>query len=578
MLLLKDMIKNQLEEDLKKVITDLGLEPSDALIYIPKNSGFGEYTTNIALQLSKQKEDKDKQSSIDIAKAIIEKLGKKEYLSKTEVAGGGFINFYLTKEALMSNIHLVCNYSYMVDPQLIDKKEVTQKIFMEYAQPNTHKAFHIGHTRNISLGESLSRLLESQGNSVYRSTYGSDIGLPVAKAIWGVLALEEEFKEVKKKDSRSKAEFLGQAYAKGALAFEEKEEVKAEINKINLNLYARDPKYMSLWEETKKWSLEYFEQVYQKLGTKFDREFLESEVEGEGKRKVLDNIGKIFVEHEGAVIFEGEKYGLHNRVFISSLGNPTYEAKDLGLAFLKRQIWSFDKAIILSGVEQQEYFKVMFCALEMVDESFKGKMVNFPFGMVDLKGKKMSSRTGDVVTFDELFGEVRKKVAEIMQKSGLEDREQIIDMVSIGAIKFSMLKYSPQTKILFDVESSVALDGDSGPYVQYTYARAKSVLRSASYDYQPKIEPGELEPEEKLLLQKIEVFTLIVKEASDSLNPTLLTSFLLEASRAFNMFYQKHPIIKAEEKAEFRLALTCSIAVILKQGLYLLGIDAPERM
>ena len=578
------MFKRQIEGDLKKVVEDLGYESPDLVLSIPKNLGFGDYTSNIALQLANQKSDKGQQSPKKIANKIVARIknleSSKDYLEKVEIAGPGFINFFLKDETLLLNIPKVCNYSAFVNPEVeLDLQK--RKVFMEYAQPNSHKLFHIGHTRNISLGESISRLLESQGNEVYRSTYGSDIGLPVAKAIWGIQSLEEEYKKVKKSSLDEKVSFLGKAYAKGAKAYGEDEESKKIIDELNIEIYKRDKKIMPIWEETKQWSAEYLEGMFQKLGTKFDRAFWESEVEGLGSEIVRNNIGKIFEKDQGAVIFPGEKYGLHNRVFLTAAGNPTYEAKDLRLAQFKQEIWPFDLGLILSGSEQAEYFKVMFKALEMIDDSFAGKMMNFSFGMVNLPSGKMSSRTGEVVTFDWLYEQVRDRVGKIMKdhsKLKGDEKDSVIDTVSIGAIKFSMLKYSPQTDITFDIEKSVSLDGDSGPYLQYTYARAKSVLRTASYNYAPGAEAKDLETEERTLLQKIEHFEVVLEESAKNYSPNTLAEYLLDFARSFNLFYQKHQIIKAEEKMELRLALTCATAVVLKQGLYLLGIEAPERM
>jgi len=393
-----------------------------------------------------------------------------------------------------------------------------------------------------------------------------------------VQKLETEYKRAKKAPLLERADFLGKAYVKGAIAYGENKQAKEEIDSLNKAIYERQAKVMPLWEETRKWSIDYLHQIFTILGAKFDGEFLESQVEADGKRIVLDNIGKVFEEDQGAVIFPGEKYGLHNRVFVSAAGNPTYEGKEIGLARLEYESFSYDRAIHVVDVSQEGYFQVVIKAIDILFPELTGKKYHLSYGYVDLKGKKMSSRSGDVVTFDYLFEQVKKRVAEVMKGSELEDKDQVVDMISIGAIKFTMLKYSPKTKILFDIETSVTLEGDSGPYVQYSYARAKSVLRSANYNYQPEIMAGILEPEERLLLHKIEVFPEVVAKAAKDLNPTDITSFLLEVAKVFNLFYQKHQIIKAGKKAEFRLALTCAIAVILKQGLYLLGIEAPERM
>lgn len=586
------MFKTQLEKDIKTAIGELGFEVSDVVCSIPKNSLFGDYTTNIPLQLAKHSTDRSYHSPMDIASGIrniLEKLtvSPDGYIQKIETVEPGFINIYLNNDVLIKNVMQVCDYFSFVNPsEKMEeiKKDNPQKILIEYAQPNTHKAFHIGHTRNITLGESVSRLLEAQGHEVFRCTYGSDIGLPVAKAIWGVMNLRQGYKEAKKADINQKAVFLGQAYAKGALAYEADEEVKGEIDAMNKQIYEKNSKVVRVWEETRNWSLQYLDAIYQKLGSQFNGVYIESQVETEGKAVVEDNIGNIFETDNDAVIFPGVKYGLHNRVFITSQGNPTYEAKELGLAKQEYEDFNYDLSYHLVATEQSGYFQVIFKVIDLLFPELAGKKVHLAYEMVDLKGRKMSSRTGDVITFDDLLSLVKTKVSEVMRENKLEMSEEekahSIDMISIGAIKFTMLKYSFNTKIIFDLEKSVALDGDSGPYLQYTYARAKSVLRSAIFDYQPKVvSQSGLEKEERQILQQVEHFTSVVSESANNLNPTILATFLLETAKLFNNFYQKYPILKAEsDKIQLRLALTCSVAVLLKKGLYLLGIDTPERM
>lgn len=583
------MLKQWILEDLQKAVQDLGFPPTDMVCNIPQNAAFGDYSTNVALQLAKLKVGQGKQTSEEIAKQIVTRVksqqSSQEYLEKIEIVGG-FINFFIREEKFLENLHQVCNYSLLVNPEVRVENEEKKKILIEYAHPNTHKAFHIGHTRNISLGESITRLLEATGHEVFRANYQGDIGLHVAKALWGVSKLGSS-KINQAKTLAEKAELLGKAYATGVSAYEDNEAIKNKIQDINQKLYAKDSKILPLWEKTRQISLDYFESIYQKLGTKFDRLFFESEVEEQGKKIVQDNLGKIFAEDQGAVIFRGEDYGLHNRVFITSAGHPTYEAKDLGLAYLERSTFSFDLALHLVGTDQSGYFQVMLRALSAVDKWFVGREKHLAYGMVNLASGKMSSRMGEVVTFDWLLSEVKKRVTEVMNQSATskqiqnEERKQVIDIVSVGAIKFTMLKYALQTNITFDIEKSVSLVGDSGSYLQYTYARAKSVLRTASFNYQPELELkiDGLEAEERSLLQKLEHFDSFVEEAAQNLSPNTITEFLLNLSRDFNLFYQKHPIIKAEEgKVEFRLALTCAVAVTLKQGLYLLGIEAPEQM
>lgn len=582
------MFKRRIEEELKKVVNDLGYEEVDIVCDIPKNKSFGDYTSNIPLQLANLKSDKVKQTAPEIAKQISEKMETPEYLEKVE-AVGGFINFYLKPNALMENLNQVCDYSSLVNPE-VELENDKQKILLEYASFNALKPVHVGHMRNIVLGEAISRLLESQGNKVFRADYASDIGLPSAKVVWALQQDLEGFKQAKKKPLKEKMDFLGEVYVKGNSAYESDENAKEEISHINKKIYQRDPEITKIWQEALKWTFEYFQFIYDLVDSRFDKEFLESEVEARGAEIVRENIGKVFREDQGAVIFPGEEFGLHNRVFISSVGNPTYEAKDMALAEEEYKAFPFDRAIHVVANDQDEYFKVIFKALEQLDPDLARKEEHLSYGYVFLEsGKKMSSRYGNVVTLEDVYEQIKSRIEKIVQKSEVlseNEKIEIIKIVSIGAMKFSILRYAPRTDITFDLEKSVSLQGDSGPYVQYSYARAKSVLRNAKFDYQvelphsekhPDTIEHELEKEERDLLSHIEHFDILVSSATENLSPNLLAEYLLDLSKIFNLFYQKHPIIKGEQ-TEFRLALTCAVAVILKQGLNLLGIESPERM
>ncbi len=587
------MFKTRILEDLTKASKELGYEATDIVVSIPKNSSFGEYSTNMALQLAKQNSTDGKQNPMEIANEIVTKVQSQEssyeYLEKVAVAGGGFINFYIKPDALLESLRKVCDYSFLVNPEPEIENDHRQKILIEYASFNALKPVHVGHLRNITLGESVSRLLECQGNNIYRVTYSSDIGLPSAKVVWAMLQSEKELKEISKKTLKERIEFLGKIYVKGNSAYEKDETAKTEIQQINKQIYQRDKKVVKVWQQALAWTFEYFNEVYSLMGTTFDKEFLESEVESEGSQIVRDNLGKVFRESERAIIFPGEEYGLHNRVFISSAGNPTYEAKDMALAERQYDSFAFDKAIHVVANDQDDYFKVIFKALEQLNPELAKKEQHLSYGYVNLASGKMSSRKGNVVTLEEVYDEIKTKIEAIVCKNkelGQVEKQEIIRIVSLGAMKFSILKFAPHTDITFDLEKSVSLQGDSGPYIQYTFARAKSVLRNAQFAYNvelphsgehPQTISHDLETEERQLLQKIEHFPSIVEEAAQELHPNIIATFLIELASLFNLFYQKHPIIKGTQ-SELRLALTCSVAIILKQGLYLLGIEAPERM
>ncbi len=564
------MVRQQLEKDLKNTIGSLGFRDVDIVLSIPENPSFGDYTTNVALQLSNQKSKNSNHSPQQIASQILEKFGHPHYLERIEIAGPGFLNFFLKGEALIGGLN--------ADVTGKQKSDSSKKILVEFAHPNTHKAFHIGHFRNISIGESISRILEHDGVDVFRTTYGGDIGPHVAKALWGVLSLAEEYDQIKNNGSlQAKAEFLGKAYAKGAKAYEEDEAVKAEINKLNGELYGKKPEIVPLWEVTKNWSIAYFDSLYSKLGTEFDAEIWESEVEVEGKSIVEQNLGKIFIKDQGAIIFPGDKFGLHNRVFITSAGYPTYEAKELGLTRREEELFPFEYSLHVVANEQADFFKVVNKAIQLIDQRRDSKKKHLSYGMVNLITGKMSSRKGEVITAEQLIEQVKEKLTQIVDGSHLASKQSIIDKVAIGAIKFSYLKFSPQKDIAFDIDQSVSLQGDSGPYVQYTYARTQSLIEKAGDKLRKDTKVASLDPEEREVLRQIEYFEYVTNKAANELEATILTTYLLDLAKAFNFFYQKHSVIGSEKEA-FRLNLVSKTGEILKEGLYLLGIEAPERM
>jgi arginyl-tRNA synthetase len=558
------MLKKQILEDLKKVVKDLGYTTDDIVVSIPQNSSFGDYTTNIALQLAKLKSGNNKQNPTGIANEIVEKLSNLSYLDNLEIAGGGFINFFIKDKELLKNSESL---------DLLQKSARPQKILIEYGHVNPLKEIHIGHLRTFILGESLARIFESLGYTVFRANYQGDIGLHIAKAIWGIQKVGLPSKNL---TLQEKAEFLGQVYAEGNKAYEKDPSYKEEIDQINIKLYRKDTEIQEIYDLTRSWSLMYFEPIYKILGIKYDKCFFEGEVYEAGKKIVLENMGKVFEKSDGAIIFPGEKYGLQTRVFITSEGNPTYEGKEMGLAQSEYDAFNFDKSIHVVASEQEGYFKVVIKAIEMIFPYLIGKKYHLSYGVVDLKEGKMSSRTGNVVTHDDLYHIVSEKIREIIKQGRVKIDQETVKQVAMGAIKFSYLKFSPRPNIIFDINQSVSLDGDSGPYIQYTYARICSVFSKAPKDgvVKENIHPDNTE---RLILRQLLYFQEIVEQTAALYHPNLLASYLIDLARLFNLFYQGSRII-GSEKENFRLKLSQEVSKVLKKGLYLLGIEAPEKM
>src|SRR3989344_462883 len=563
------MFKDQLLQDLKDTVKDLGfVVPPDIVLSIPQNPKFGDYSSNIPLQLSKQTHKNSYQNPQQIANAILKTLGHPAYLEHVEVAGPGFINFFIKDSSLAEILEPSKRH-----PELVSGSK--KKILIEYGHVNLLKEIHIGHLRTFILGESLARILEYLGNDVFRANYQGDIGLHIAKAVWGIRKLGLPSQELSLED---KAKFLGQPYAQGNLDYDQDHKAKHDIDSINLKLYEKAPEFEEVYKLAREWSLEYFSPIYDLLGIKYDRCFFESEVYEEGKKIVLENVGKVFKQDNGAIVFPGEEYGLHTRVFIASKGNPTYEAKDIGLAQAEFEAFPYDLSIHVVASEQEGYFKVVIKAIEILFPHLVGKKYHLSYGFVDLKEGKMSSRTGNVITVDDLMKVVSEKLREVMSKSKGQVDQEIVKKLSIAAIKFSYLKVSPTPNLTFDLDSSVSLTGDSGPYVMYSFVRTQSILKKANKD-EFKFDPAKLElsSHERELLRLLEYFNYHVEQASINYHPNEIASYLIELSKLFNSFYESTPILNTKEE-NFRLSVVKKVGETLKTGLNLLGIETVEKM
>lgn len=537
-----------MKEEIKKILEKV-TGGSDFLVEAPKEKTHGDYATNVALVLSKKLGENPREVAEEIVEALRQAQGKQKFIEKTEVGGPGFINFYLSKDYFIEQL------------KSIDKNFGASnhakgfKVMIEYTDPNPFKLFHIGHLMNNAIGESISRIMEMNGVILKRANYQGDVGMHVAKAVWALkngIGLQE-------------------AYAAGDKAFRENESAKQEMIEINKKIYHKSDKTISkLYDHGKKESLKYFEQVYKKLGTKFDYYFFESEVADFGKKVVEKNIGEVFeVGEKGAIIFTGE----HTRVFINSEGLPTYEAKELGLANIKYKKFTYDHSVIITANEINEYFKVLLAAMGQVFPDLAKKTKHIGHGMLRLPEGKMSSRTGNVVTAESLIEKVKEMVRQKAVDKSLDDAT--IEIIAVGALKYSILKQSIGSDIIFDFEKSVSFEGDSGPYLQYSYVRAISVLAKARGEgVKPSLKkvPVEINQLEKMMTH----FPEIVEKAGAEYEPHVITLYLTELAREFNNYYAHNKIV--EKGGEYKVAVTQAFAHVMKNGLWLLGIQAPDKM
>lgn len=560
------MIKDVVVKNLESVIAKLGVKNIDIDLERPVNPQFGDYSSSIALKLTKQL----KKNPLEIAQNIIDQLPHLSAVAKTEVIKPGFINFWLDNEYLLQEAKKMYagNIEYL--PFHLGK---TKKIMIEYAHPNTHKLFHIGHLRNIATGESIVRILETAGNQIIRSNYQGDVGLHIAKCLYKIK--NEKLKIKSLKTIQEKIRFLGQAYSEGQKAYETDEKAKEEIHQINKMIYDQDKKILELWQETRQWSLDYFDTIYKRVYSQFDRLYFESEETKRGvelTEKALKD--GILEKSEGAIVFKGKQYGLDTRVFINSLGFPTYEGKELALSEKEfSEFGEIDKCIHLTTPEQASFFKVTFKVEELIDpKKFKNKQYHLTYEWVKLKEGKMSSREGNVIEGEWLIDETKNKILGLFKCD-----DAVAETLAVAAIKYSFLKNGVGNTIAFDIKESVSLEGNSGPYLLYTYVRTQSVLKKS--DPSKNVVLKNIGKEEEQLLRLFYQFPETVRKAAENYAPNYIATYLFELAQQFNLFYQKCPILKADTSVRnLRLLLTKTTGILLKNGLYLLGIKTVERM
>jgi len=571
-----------MESEIKKLIKDalknLDIEVSEIVLEHPEDLKNGDYSTNVALAIAKSIEANPKELAEKIS-VEISRLNVDKYIEKVEVAGPGFINFYLARKFFAGSIEKIVNQA-----GDFGKNDlwVGKKVMIEYTQPNPFKPFHIGHLMSNAIGESISRLIEFSGAEVARANYQGDIGLHIAKAIYGLL--QNEKLQEKIGSHNLQASNIGRAYVFGAGEYENNEEAKKEIDEINKKIYARDDeKINKIYEWGFDVTMEAFEDIYRMLGTKFDFYFLESVMAPIGEEIVRANVGKVFEESDGAIILKAEKYDpkLHTRVFITSQGLPTYETKELGLTEEKfKTDPNMDLSVVVTASEQADYMKVVAKAISLIHPEFENKMKHVTHGMMRLASGKMGSRKGNVITGESLLNDARDAILEKMTDRDFsnEEREKIATDVGVSAIKYSILKQAMGGDIIYDFEKSISMEGDSGPYLQYSYARANSILEKAQKENilpDPHAFPDEIFEVEKLLYK----FPEVVSRSVSEYEPHYIANYLIEVARSFNSFYGNMIIVdKTDKTSAYKIALTYAFSFVLKNGLHLLGIEAPKKM
>ena len=479
-------------------------------------------------------------------------------------------------------------------------------VMVEYSSPNTNKPLHLGHIRNNLLGFSIAEILRANGNKVVKTNIVNDRGIHICKSMyawqqWGEGKTPEntgikgdhlvgdfyvEF------DKHYKAE-IAELMEKG-LTKEEAENQAPSIQAARELLRkweSRDKHTVELWKTMNSWVYDGFDITYKKLGVDFDKIYYESDTYLVGKEEVLRGVveGIFYQKEDSSVWADLTDEGLDKKILLRSDGTSVYMTQDIGTAKMRYADFSIDKMVYVVGNEQNYHFQVLAILLNKLGFSWGKDLYHFSYGMVELPSGKMKSREGTVVDADDLVEEMievsRKMSAELGKLDNLSDEEaeKTFRMIALGALKYFILKVDPKKNMLFNPEESIDFNGNTGPFIQYTFARIRSVLRKATDEgisIDSDVDAGSLSVKEKELLKRISLFPATVKEAGDNYSPAVIANYCYELVKEYNQFYHDHSILSEPDlkKRNFRLVLSATVANVVKNGMNLLGIEMPERM
>ncbi len=521
----------------------------------------------------------------EIAEGVAAFLGLPAGFARVE-AIKGYLNLYFSTAEYTRRV---------VDAVLEQRQEFGrgaskgQRVMVEFSQPNTHKSIHVGHLRNVILGASVVNLLQAAGYEVIRATYPGDIGLHVVKWMWNYLKHHDG--ELPGED---KMRWMQDLYSEADHHYSTEPEAEQEVRALFARWDQRDPQVLALWERSRAWSLEGFDQFYAIMGVEFDRVYFESEVEEPGKEMVKELIargiarderpdGPVVVKLDELLGIQEEKYRV--LVVLRSDGTSLYATKDLALAIKKYEEFKLDRSVYVIDVRQSLYMTQIFKTLELMGYPWAKGLYHLAYEIVNLPGNvTMSSREGTVVMFSDLVKEATARALQIVQAKNPElspeSQASIASAVALGAIKYSMLARDNTKIVTFDWDAALDFNGQAAPYIQYAHVRASSILRRAGGEIPPAITPvSELEPTEVALVDLISRLPKEVQRAAAEYRPLYIANLAFDLARAFNDFYNQCPVLQAEPQVRAsRLRLVAAARQAIANALALMGITAPQAM
>lgn len=617
-----EKIRAQLTAIIEKVfgVTGVAVELAPA----PEGTG-ADFATNVAMRLAKPVGKAPREVAEDLRRDLAasgELMGV-----EVTVAGPGFLNFRLGLAELKRQADEVVSRLGAAEGLVQDY--AGKMVVAEFSDPNPFKVLHVGHLYTSVVGEAISRLLECAGAKVARANFGGDVGLHVGKTLWAVRERGYQPEDLT-------IERIAECYVEGTRAYEENEAAKAEITRLNKVLYAiaergegdaveaegevagaasadetelaDDKELAQLYWRGRELSYEYFKEFYARIGVKFDKFYPESAVAGRGLEEVRGHLGTVYEESDGAVVYRGEKVGLHTRVFINREGVPTYEAKDVGLLFTKWDDWKFDESVVITGNEQKDYMRVVLASVREYAPELVERTQHLTHGLVKLAGNvKMSSRKGNFIKavdvldgVEELLrreGRAKSEEGQEVLAEGQEDRGERVDpRLVLAAVKYAFLRYKMGGDIIFDPQESVSMTGNSGVYLLYSAVRAKKILakveggaeilskkvvqKEGNRGLSKKVvqeNPAETAEFERKLYKKIVQYGEVLPVAIREKAPHKICTYLYELAQEFSRFYEAVPVAGSAREQE-RTELVRADLAVMQHGLGLLGIEIPEEM
>ena len=582
------------------------------------NALYGIEKENPAIQLQKTKKEFEGNLTLVVfpflkashkaPEATAAEIG--EYLLKNsaEISGynavKGFLNLTVAGTSWVEKLNAIATDDKYGIKEAADDAPL---IMIEYSSPNTNKPLHLGHVRNNLLGYSLSQILKAAGNRVIKTNIVNDRGIHICKSM---LAWEKWGNGITPEKAGKKGDHLiGDFYVLFSNKYKEevealqtkgmsKEEAEAasplmnEAREMLRRWEAGDEKIRSVWRMMNEWVYAGFDETYKRLGVDFDKIYYESETYLEGKEKVLEGLEKgiMYRKEDGSVWADLTKEGLDEKLLLRADGTSVYMTQDIGTAKLRFRDYPIDKMIYVVGNEQNYHFQVLSILLDKLGFAWGKGLVHFSYGMVELPEGKMKSREGTVVDADDLMDEMietaRATSSELGKLDGCttEEADKITTMIGLGALKYFILKVDPRKNMTFNPKESIDFNGNTGPFIQYTHARIRSVLRKAAesgINLPIQANPAtELNDKEVSLIQHIEAFKNIVEEAAATYSPALIANYTYDLVKEFNQFYHDYSILHESDadKRDMRLLLSANVAKVIKNGMNLLGIDVPNRM